>query len=639
MNKFLSCICVMIALLLVGSATAEAFDGFEGVIIIGEDNMASDSTKEGPGEGLEVNTTSVEIQPIEEAGEADGFFDLFVNITITNWTTGTLDILDSLSATITYESDYVYDGQVIFDRDSIGMVEKLSGKLAFRVPYIVAMAKQDELELKIISLGVEQVEAVDTATAAAAIRKAIALPFTYDYAVKGLAINFGDAEVMTSQYGEISDSFAWIVLDVQLMNWEHESLEIMENVQASLTFRNQYSYTGEFSFDQEQIDSLACCNGQIVIKVPYLVAFASKEELSLSVTLLEDSQSINLDLETAARELRKTVKLPFELDSAASTALQMEPGDAVILDEYNGIQDDVAKYIEQEVYVINWNQEEIYLDEEAITGYIAYYNTYAFPGEFLYPQTVLEPLEAICCQLVVRVPLIVTEAALGDVELWLTTEGYEYKDVFDVSKAAKNNGQVKTASQTASNGGTIQFGHYEQDNNPDNGKEPIEWIVLEKQAGTMLLMSKYGLVSSQYNDIVNDVTWETCSLRKWLNSTFLDDAFSEAEQKNIIVSNVEAHNNIRYGTGSGSETQDKVYILSDTEVQQYLTDETLLCEPTDYMARYKEYVSDKCRWWLRSSGLVKSRSTFVDNDGVISELGEITTTRYAVRPVICIKAF
>ena len=46
-------------------------------------------------------------------------------------------------------------------------------------------------------------------------------------------------------------------------------------------------------------------------------------------------------------------------------------------------------------------------------------------------------------------------------------------------------------------GDIITFGHYEQDNNLDNGAEPIEWIVLDVQDGKALLLSKYDWMSSR----------------------------------------------------------------------------------------------------------------------------------------------
>ena len=55
-------------------------------------------------------------------------------------------------------------------------------------------------------------------------------------------------------------------------------------------------------------------------------------------------------------------------------------------------------------------------------------------------------------------------------------------------------GEHQALPQNISVGDVLAFGHYEQDNNPDNGPEPIEWIVLDVQDGKALLLSRYGLV-------------------------------------------------------------------------------------------------------------------------------------------------
>lgn len=41
-------------------------------------------------------------------------------------------------------------------------------------------------------------------------------------------------------------------------------------------------------------------------------------------------------------------------------------------------------------------------------------------------------------------------------------------------------------------GSYVKFGSYEQDNDLSNGKEKIEWLVLDLQANEALLISKYG---------------------------------------------------------------------------------------------------------------------------------------------------
>ena len=79
----------------------------------------------------------------------------------------------------------------------------------------------------------------------------------------------------------------------------------------------------------------------------------------------------------------------------------------------------------------------------------------------------------------------------------------------------------------------ITFGSYEQDNNTSNDKENIEWLVLDVLGDEAIVISKYALDCQQYNTSFTDVTWETCSLRKWLNETFLNAAFSSTEQNSI----------------------------------------------------------------------------------------------------------
>ena len=73
---------------------------------------------------------------------------------------------------------------------------------------------------------------------------------------------------------------------------------------------------------------------------------------------------------------------------------------------------------------------------------------------------------------------------------------------------------------------TITFGSYEQDNNLKNGQEPIEWLVLERAGDYAMIISKYGLDAQPYHGVSEDVTWENCTLRVWLNLVFAPSAFS-----------------------------------------------------------------------------------------------------------------
>ncbi len=118
-------------------------------------------------------------------------------------------------------------------------------------------------------------------------------------------------------------------------------------------------------------------------------------------------------------------------------------------------------------------------------------------------------------------------------------------------------------------GNYVIFGSYEQDGDSSNGPEPIEWEVIDENDGEMLLISHYILDSKPYNTEQTDVTWETCTLRKWLNNDFYNTAFSAGEQNMIITTTLSNNDNAYFGTAGGNDTEDKVFILSLDEVMDY----------------------------------------------------------------------
>ena len=132
--------------------------------------------------------------------------------------------------------------------------------------------------------------------------------------------------------------------------------------------------------------------------------------------------------------------------------------------------------------------------------------------------------------------------------------------------------------QKVSVGDIITFGRYEQDNITIFGPEPIEWIVLDVQDGKALLLSRYGLYPQKYNTEWIAVTWENCTLRAWLNDDFLNEAFSSEEQSSILVTEVDNSDAQCFDwttvegdkTTGGNNTEDKIFLLSCAEANQYL---------------------------------------------------------------------
>ncbi len=164
-------------------------------------------------------------------------------------------------------------------------------------------------------------------------------------------------------------------------------------------------------------------------------------------------------------------------------------------------------------------------------------------------------------------------------------------------------------------GQTITFGTYEQ----GHGEAPLEWRILAKEAGRLLVISKDILDCRHYHAINNaDVTWESCSLREWLNESFYEAAFSQEEKARILPSRLPNGNNPERGTPGGNSTRDAVFLLSVDEINQYLPEEeTRKATPTAYAAA----MGGGGWWWLRTPGHHSKLAAYIYSDGVLYRQG------------------
>ncbi len=204
------------------------------------------------------------------------------------------------------------------------------------------------------------------------------------------------------------------------------------------------------------------------------------------------------------------------------------------------------------------------------------------------------------------------------------------------------------AAATLKVGDVISFGHYEQDNDTSNGREEIEWIVLAKDGNRTLVISKYALDCQPY--IVEEyegVTWETCTLRSWLNSDFYHAAFSAEEKKAIVQTNVTPDKTV-HCTNPGNSTEDSVFLLSKTEAEKYFSDnDARVCAPTAYAIAQGAYTNSyynyktasgeaACCWWMRSPGHSWIYPAYVDIGGSVVYGGYFYTEYACVRPAMWI---
>ena len=216
-----------------------------------------------------------------------------------------------------------------------------------------------------------------------------------------------------------------------------------------------------------------------------------------------------------------------------------------------------------------------------------------------------------------------------------------YKD--SAEKAANIYDQYEFEKiKSAEVGDIVYFGNYEQDNDTSNGAEKIEWQVLAKENNKVLVISKYALDSQHYNTADKDVTWETCTLRTWLNGTFLNSAFSTNEQAAIAQTTVTADGNPEYDTDSGNATTDKVFLLSIDEANKYFSsDSARQCKPTVFtLANGVWYEGDGelvHYWRLRSPGGAQDYNAVVSDDGSVACYGyRVDSGAGAIRPVLWI---
>ena len=203
----------------------------------------------------------------------------------------------------------------------------------------------------------------------------------------------------------------------------------------------------------------------------------------------------------------------------------------------------------------------------------------------------------------------------------------------------------------------VYFGNYWQEDtngdgkaNQSDAKTPIKWRVLSVEDNDVFLMADKSLDVKKYHETLDDVTWETSSLRSWLNSDFMNHAFTEEEQAGIATTKVENKDNPDYKIDGGKDTLDKVYLLSVDEMRNpaygfsegknIIDNYKRMSESTAYTKGGGEEgwsenngVSDN--EWLRTIGESKSEVCNVGNDGFISTYGfgagDIENT---VRPVL-----
>ncbi len=159
-----------------------------------------------------------------------------------------------------------------------------------------------------------------------------------------------------------------------------------------------------------------------------------------------------------------------------------------------------------------------------------------------------------------------------------------------------------SADPEALPGRILQFGNF-------NGI-PLQWQVISSAPdGSVLLISRYLTAVLPYNAGQGyNTTWENCSLRSWLNSSFLNEAFTE-DERSVLLS-----------PGNGCLPEDKVSLLSKNDAESG-------------RISFAEDIYSLC-WLLDRSPVSSDRAFYMDNGVYSDAFHQVVTAPLGVRPVI-----
>ncbi|MBQ8612398.1 MAG: hypothetical protein IJ412_11930 [Oscillospiraceae bacterium] len=213
------------------------------------------------------------------------------------------------------------------------------------------------------------------------------------------------------------------------------------------------------------------------------------------------------------------------------------------------------------------------------------------------------------------------------------------KEEFTVTLVQGSDEMQSSLSAQPEAGQSVFFGTYEQDNDPANGAEPIEWTVAEVRGDHVLLISRFVLEHRPFHEEDENAVWKDCTLRSWLNEDFLTQAFSPQEQEQLLSCSVIGTDNPVTGTKGSPATKDRVFIPSVNEMTRWFaTDTQRAALPTAYAAAQGARRGEGAWWWLRTPGGSTANAASVNVDGSVDASGHLVWyPSVGVRPCICVQ--
>ena len=225
-------------------------------------------------------------------------------------------------------------------------------------------------------------------------------------------------------------------------------------------------------------------------------------------------------------------------------------------------------------------------------------------------------------------PKLETPAAaqVHDVQAILQKMASAPRAGFNPSPASADSSPTPSSDSIPDVGKAWTFGHR-------NG-QPLRWLVLERveaassTAYTLICQDAPWVMpymESEDGDLPETVTWESSTVRRWLNSRFISDTFTPQEQARLIPTSLAT-----VGAEERS-TEDRVFLLGKKEFNRYsIAIETL--------AQAKDASGSPCVWWLRGQKAPTGGRIFVCEPGTSQPVSRrADDSSVCVRPVICVR--
>lgn len=183
----------------------------------------------------------------------------------------------------------------------------------------------------------------------------------------------------------------------------------------------------------------------------------------------------------------------------------------------------------------------------------------------------------------------------------------------------------------------ISFGTYQQNRSQ---KDSIRWVVLKVEDNKALLLSLNLLSARPWDETGRNLTWDNSSIRQWLNNEFLNAAFSKDQINDIIPTELDNSDQHGYGTPSGKNTVDRVFLLSVNEFESLVNNTSYTtASPTRVAREDGAYANEQgnSAWWLRSPGMTNDSPAYLSSAGELGTRAHKATEKViGIRPAIWI---